>query len=68
MNPYLKGIQEDLDTLFEMMSHDALKYQKWANDYKRYDHAFSTIPEHELFKGMAKRIEEYKEILKPLLP
>ena len=62
MNPYLKGIQEDLDTLFEMMSHDALVYENWANDYINSNHECS------LFQGMAKRIEEYKEILKPLLP
>ena len=62
MNPYLKGIQEDLDKLFEMMSHDALVYDKWANDYTNYNH------ERAVFQGMVRTIKEYQEVLKPLLP
>lgn len=67
MNPYSKGIQEDLDTLFEMMSHDALKYREWANEYLQYSH-WHYRHEHAVYQGMAKLIEEYKEVLKPLLP
>ncbi len=62
MNPYLKGIQEDLDTLFEMMSHDALKWQQRQNDH------CITGNEYSVFKDIVSRIEEYKDMLKPLLP